>query len=456
MKSKVESHTYYIPPPPPLKTEPTNPMQLLQEQVVADTAATAALKETYLQQERKLEDLQGTVAARSFQIQEFEDQVREKNIKLQDTVTAQGLQLHEMVEKVREKKAQQQEVTSDPSSATVAEGGLRLRWTVEESAPKKMTRGQAVVDGCMVYLSADQTDGRVIYSYDSERKVWSTLPECPHWEHSLAVVNGLLTAIGGIERIVSSDYTSRYTNTLLSLIVKDKETDEEWRKYFHPMPTKRAKTAAVCTEKALVVTGGEDRSGVITTTVEVMDTETSQWSTARSLPPPGDDYPFYRVSATVCGDYLLYFWGYSPWEAHLHFPGLRRESSHAVLICSLSDLLKSCQPQPLVSQKTTALTSREAVWQEVADVPVEDITCVAFNGHLRAIGESNSNGRPTNIYTLNPITKSWKVTSQIPTPRSHCLAAALPGNKLMVVGGCRWHRSHGTNLLDIVEIAEVI
>ena len=123
-------------------------MQLLQEQVVADTEATAALKEAYLQQERKLEDLQGTVAAWGFQIQEFEEQASEQKMIRQDTITAQGLQLHEMVEKVREKKAQQQEeVTSDPSCATVAEGGLRLKWTVEESAPVRMERGQAVVDG---------------------------------------------------------------------------------------------------------------------------------------------------------------------------------------------------------------------------------------------------------------------------------------------------------------------
>ena len=96
----------------------------------------------------------------------------------------------------REKKAQQQEeVTSDPSSATVAEGGLKLRWTVEESAPDRITGHQAVVDGCTVYFLS--RFDRVIHSYDSERKVWSTLPKCPHWKCSLAVVNGLLTTIGG-------------------------------------------------------------------------------------------------------------------------------------------------------------------------------------------------------------------------------------------------------------------
>ena len=306
-------------------------MQLLQGQVVANTAATAALKEAYLQQERKLEDLQGTVAARGFQIQEFEEQVSEKKAKLQDTVTAQGLQLHEMVEKVKEKKAQQQEeVTSDPSSATVAEEGLKLRWTVEESAPDRMTGHQAVVDGCTVYFLS--RFDRVIHSYDSERKVWSSLQKCPYPDCSLAVVNGLLTAIGG--GIVSQSKHS-YTNTLLSLIVKDKETDREWCEQFHPMPTKRAWTVAICTGKALVVAGGVASGFSMCTAVEVMDTETLQWSIASSLP-----HPLYGGSATVCGDCLYLMEG------------------KTVLTYSLSNLFQSCQPQSLIAWMMCAFTKK--------------------------------------------------------------------------------------------------
>ena len=404
-------------------------MQLLQEQVVANTAATAALKEAYLQQERKLEDLQGTVAARGFQIQEFEEHASEQKMTRQDTVTAQGLQLHEMVDKVRENKAQQQEeVTSDPSSATVTEGGLRLKWTVEESAPDRMTGHQAVVDGCTVYFLS--RFDRVIHSYDSERKVWSTLPKCPYPDCSLAVVNGLLTAIGG--GIVSQSKYS-YTNTLLSLIVKDKETDREWCEQFHPMPTKRAWTVAICTGKALVVAGGLASGFSTCTVVEVMDTETLRWSTASSLP-----HKFYGGSATVCGDCLYLMEG------------------STVLTCSLSNLLHPCQPQSLVARIRSAFTKREAVsWQRVADVPVRLTTCVAFNDHLLAVGGVTSNGQLTNnIYALNLTTNSWEVTSHMPTARSWCLVAVLPGNKLMVAGGWRPDGTGSTGL-DTLQIAEV-
>ena len=413
-------------------------MQLLQEQVVADTAATAALKETYLQQERKLEDLQGTVAARGFQIQEFEEQLSEKKMKRQDTVTAQGLQIHEMVEKVREKKAQQQEeVTSDPSSATVAEGAA-----VGTKFQKAMVRGHAVVDGCMLYfLSLFKC---TIHSYDSERKVWSTVPECPRYNCSLAIVNGLLTIIGGsfdkfIRRRYLKQYKHIYTNTLLSLIVKDKETDGEWCEQLHPMPTKRAETAAVCTGKALVVAGGKNASG-LKIAVEVMDTDTLQWSTASSLL-----FPLYGASATVCGD-CLYLMGNNTrigiW-------------TDLVQTCSLSNLVQSYQPhaQSLIARMKSAFTRRETAWQRVADVPVIHTTCVAFNGRLLAVGGVISVLQPTNnIYALNLTTNSWEVTGHMPTVRSRCLVAVLPDNKLMVVGGEKKHILEPTNAVEIVDI----
>ena len=100
----------------------------------------------------------------------------------------------------------------------------------------------------------------------------------------------------------------------------------------------------------------------------------------------------------------------------------------------------------LLPKKTTVS------WQRVADVPVMYATCVAFNDRLLAVGGGTSNFYSTNnIYALNLTTNSWDVTSHMPTARSHCLVAVLPGNKLMVAGGRRDGRH-----LDTVEIAEMI
>ena len=77
---------------------------------------------------------------------------------------------------------------------------------------------------------------------------------------------------------------------------------------FPRMPTKRQLTAVVCSGKTLVVAGGKGEWRTKLATVEVMDTETLQWSTVSSLPQP-----CYSALATVCGDtvYLVGGLGYS-------------------------------------------------------------------------------------------------------------------------------------------------
>lgn len=71
----------------------------------------------------------------------------------------------------------------------------------------------------------------------------------------------------------------------------------KWVKHFPSMPTKRSHTTVVSSGKALVVAGGRGEGVATLTTVEVMDTETLQWSTACRLPQP-----LSNASATVCGD----------------------------------------------------------------------------------------------------------------------------------------------------------
>ena len=141
----------------------------------------------------------------------------------------------------------------------------------------------------------------------------------------LAIINSLLTAIGG------GTPNDEATNSLLS-------TDDKWTEKFPPMPTKRYLTAAVCSGRSLVVAGGcsrVEKKLVIMSTVEVMDTETLQWSTASSLP-----HPLHQASATLCGDqvYLLAGFNYN------------NTSSRSVFSCSLPALLLSCQQQSLIAR----------------------------------------------------------------------------------------------------------
>ena len=195
------------------------------------------------------------------------------------------------------------------------------------------------------------------------------------------------------------------TNSLFSL------SGRSWKKVLPPMTTKRCRPAAASTPTHLVVAGGTRgyRSGRLST-VEVLSQETLQWSTASSLPVR---IPFPRL--TLCGGsfYLL--------------------SGNSLYSCSVEDLLKSCKP-------ATNSSDGGSVWTELAAaVPVGFSPSLAtLRGRVLTIGGARDlfGVYPTGaIHCYNVTTNSWCVIGEMPTPRSSVLAAVLPSNDLVVVGG---------------------
>ena len=278
------------------------------------------------------------------------------------------------------------------------------------SAPYKMARGAAVVDGNVAYFMnyAGQT-----CSYDSSTRKWNEFPNYPYWYCSLAVIKGLLTGIGGNDVHVSKD-----KKKLMSIV------GDMWVEYFPPMPTKRHYTAAVTTKQHLVVAGGKTKSCVLDT-VEVMDIETLVWSIAAILP-----HPYSQASATICGDQLYMLGGFDKAGAE----------TKSVLTCSLTKLLQSCGE-----------TSPGSVWHRIADVPVYSSICAAINGKLVAVGGVHTKDKITlSVHKYNPTTDSWDIDSisNMPTARRLCLVAVLPTNEVMVVGG--FTSGSTTNIVEII------
>ena len=230
-----------------------------------------------------------------------------------------------------------------------------------------------------------------------------------------------MTAVGG-------EHSGNCTNTLLSLVEKDGEN--KWVEHFPPMPTKRALTVTVSTGKTLVVAGRYGKGYTTLATVEVMDTDTLQWSTSSSLPHPLSD-----ATATVCGDRVYLGGG---WDEHGY-------STKSVFTCSLSALLTTG-----AKLKALSLNGNHPAWQTIDDLPVKCSTFVTLKGQLLAVGGEDSDETINNIYSYNTKTNSWEVISHMPTPLCWCLVAVLPGNKLMVVGG-----ENSTGYTDEVEVAAV-
>ena len=310
--------------------------------------------------------------------------------------------------------SQKQQQNSKASSRGKELTSIKLRWREEKRAPFEMSRWcDAVVDGNTVYF---RNGYKVeIYSYDVTSDSWSQLPDCVIENGSITIVNGWLTTVGG--RLQSA-----HSNELFSLTEK-LGSGRRWTKKFPPMPTKRRDSTALCIGTTLIVAGGVGEGDIAMSTVEVMNTENHQWSTAAHLLKPIN-----IASATVCGEQIYMLGGvYSD-----------STSNKSVYTCLVSALLQSCARSSLEAKiEETSLEDKTSIWRQVADLPVIHSTCESFHRRLLVIGgKTDLAGKATTaVYMYNSTTNSWEIISYMKIARSHCFTTVLPDNQLMVVGG---------------------
>ena len=156
-----------------------------------------------------------------------------------------------------------------------------------------------------------------------------------------------------------------------------------------------------------------------------MKTDTLQWCQAADLPTP-----IYRASATICGDRIYFVGGWSTLTSHLY----------SILTCSVSSLIQS------------NITQQHGLWFEIAELPVRLSTCVTFHDHLLAIGGRESDLHSTaDVHLFDPINHSWKVISNLSSPRHMCFVVALPDDRLMVA--CRDMGVVSTNTVEFATVA---
>ena len=322
----------------------------------------------------------------------------------------------------------EQNVSLGRDKKEACKSSMMLRWKVGKSAPLAMCRwSDAVVSGTTVYFKNGYSPE--VHGYDSIDDVWFQLVDCRYQDCSLVIVNNLLTAVGGWNsNQIFSLLGESPTDSSSSLIHHVDDDTMHWAELFPPMLTKRHWTTNICTDTFLIVAGGdgpaeEEKS---LTTVEVMDINTLQWSTAADLPNGVK-----MASITLCHD-RLYLLG-----------GKNRDgkSSTMILKCSLKSLLQSCRPQSTLGASDDDEEDSAGIWSTTAWLVLMDSAFVSVGGQLLAVGgrsleddgESDSYSTAVNLY--HPEIDSWEVISHMSVGRSSCFAATLPDNQIMVVGG---------------------
>ena len=310
-------------------------------------------------------------------------------------------------------------------------GPLKLEWRDGPRTPFGTFGESVAVSGGMVYI-CDGVSWSKILMYNSKTGQWTVLPECSKKFFSIAVVNGLLTAIGG-------EHSDTPTKTLLSLTHSRLlciSRQKKWVEQFPPMTYCHNTPVVATTDTSLIVAGGWGPDSDKAHAVEVMDTKTLSWSTVASLP-----HPHIEGTATICGGRMYIGSGYtgSNW-------------TKSVLMCEVSDLLQSATTQP---QSPPGRSHASQVWREIAELQHIASPLITLRGQLLAIGgcvTESGEGETSEVRQYDVITNSWNVISHMTKTRHQFFAAVLPNDRVMVVGG--W--LPGDKGKDNVEIASIV
>ena len=267
-----------------------------------------------------------------------------------------------------------------------------------------MASAQAVLLDGNVYIGGGYTDKYkdvyVILVYNPEGDEWSQLPSCPVRSFAMASVNHQLVLAGGLER-------GRHDGSN-KLVVWNSTSHTGWTLPYPPMPTAHSNASAIGYQCYLVVAGGW-RS------VEILDTSSSQWHTAKQLPVGCES-----MTSAVLGDtlYLLGGTTVSPMQ---------------VLATSLPSLISDA----------TSHFLRPAIpplWVNLPNTPLKNSTASVLQNSLLAIGGQTDMCEPDfKIHLYNPLSGSWVKVGDMPVRRSHLTSAVLSSGAVFVCGGLDKH-----------------
>ena len=250
------------------------------------------------------------------------------------------------------------------------------------------------------WASSDR-EMQTVMVYDPKQDSYDTLPpytmSCKWF--SMAVVNNQLVLVGG------RDIQTRKVTNKLGV------WNEQSKRWTHPLPpmTTACHSPSVATHnnRWLVVMGGYDGKTHLSR-VEILDTDSTQWYHAASLPRPLS-HSLPAIIGNMC--YLL--GGYT-----------KESASKKVFSMCLDDLISQAVSQPA----SASAPPTPSPWQSLPDIPLHNSTALAFNGALLAVGGAGSRA----IYHYQPSSRSWVKAGELPSRRSDCTCTVLPSGDLYV------------------------
>ena len=257
---------------------------------------------------------------------------------------------------------------------------------------------------------------RVVCEYDINGTVrkWTLLPESPVVYFAMAATKGMLVLIGGMdmERRAATNQIHCW----------DKEL-QRWVKNLPPMQSARQDCMAASYQKWLLVAGGSNNKKPISS-VEILDSDSTQWIVASSLPKPSAGMTSCVVQNTC---YLV--------GGTNFIEPSRGETGPKEYAFSLE------LDENIASNK----------WSQLPNTPFYCSSAVPFGEYVMTVGGTDS--LVSGIYNAcmflySPSSEKWVYVGNMPYARSHVACVVLSHGCMAVIGG----QQRGTRYSRLLEV----
>ena len=286
------------------------------------------------------------------------------------------------------------------------------KWRRGADLPVAMSRPHLVKIRNNIYCGGGVTGNvdttRIVLKYDTTADTWSPLPPCPTHHHGLSELDNALVSVGGIKHNAPGFIPA---NSVY------KFQDPNWVTCLPPMPTARFDLSAFTHKTHLIACGGVTswtsvKQYTCTTTVEMLNSETGQWSTLAPLPFA------LRHMSTAISNGRCYLIGGADQEG--------------------MDLRACSAPLPLLIESASQPSPSSAVWEVLPNCPLYASTAAELGGCVLALGGmTQAIVSSTDVYLYSRNSKSWRRTTAVNLPIVSYMAtsATLAGDSIVVVGG---------------------
>ena len=278
---------------------------------------------------------------------------------------------------------------------------LQLDWRCGPDMPFSLSNYiQSVEVDETVYVGGGfaykQEDDYTVMAYSIMQSCkWHTLPPYSARWFAMTTINNKLILVGGYHDDSAVDQLGVW-----------KTDSNQWTRPFPAMPTPRSSPSVTSYKHWLVVAGGFRKSSL--STIEVLDIDNKQWSTAPSTP-----IPWQCMKSTIIGDTWYLMGGVQ----------VGRDTSDVY----------SVSLEALVSHSAS---DSSKIWNKIAPLNSDSSSPLSLGGSLLALGgyDIKEGCYVSTILRYVPETNTWVPVGELPHPLQGCTCIMTAG-RLHVFGG---------------------